>query len=259
MKNRCPRCHFGRSYILRDGRRKCRSCKYKFSVKTKVWNHFRIPSKTKRQLLEYFVLGVPVYRARFRISCSLKTAERFCRVIRAVLAHHEQLAEPLNGILEMDESPFGGKRKGKRGWGAHGKILVFGIIKRNGKVRCAIVPNRKYNTLRKEIAHHTKPGSLYYTDDYQAYASLTLRDEHVIVKKERGKPKGRDHSNGIEGFWSYAKNWLYQYRGIHKKFFHLYLSEISFRFNHRDKDMLPLIHKLLHDTEYGTIKKIGPG
>lgn len=212
--------------------------------------------KAKRKLLEYFVLGVPAYRARFRLPCSQKTAERFFRDIRRVLAHHEHFQKPLSGELEMDESPFGGRRKGKRGWGAAGKILVFGIMKRNGKVRLSIVPNRKYATIRDEIHKHTKTGSLYYTDDYEAYASLPLRGDHVVVKKEKGKPIGRDHINGIEGFWSYAKHWLYQYRGVHKKFFHLYLGEISFRFNHRDEDLIPLIEALLRSTEYDMIKQI---
>jgi transposase-like protein len=145
---------------------------------------------------EYFVLGVPVYRARFRLPCSQKTAERFFRDIRRVLAHHEHVQDPLSGELEMDESPFGGARYGKRGWGAAGKILVFGIMKRNGKVRLSVVPNRKYKTLREEIYDHTKTGSLYYTDDYGAYASLPLRGDHVVVKKEKEKPTGRDHING---------------------------------------------------------------
>jgi transposase len=39
--------------------------------------------------------------------------------------------------------------------------------------------------------------------------------------KSKGRPKGRDHTNGIEGFWSYAKNWLYPYRGVPHKYFHL--------------------------------------
>ena len=34
------------------------------------------------------------------------------------------------------------------------------------------------------------------------------------------------HINGIEGFWSYAKTWLYHYRGINGDYFHLYPKEI---------------------------------
>ena len=49
----------------------------------------------------------------------------------------------------------------------------------------------------------------------------------------------------IEGFWSYAKNWLYPYRGVPRKHFHLYLGEICYRFNHRNEDLKPLLIKLL--------------
>ncbi len=66
--------------------------------------------------------------------------------------------------------------------------------------------------------------------------------------KRRDAPKGRDDINGIEGFWSYAKHWLYMYRGVPEKFFHLYLGELSFRFNHRDEDLFPLILNLLRKT-----------
>lgn len=34
---------------------------------------------------------------------------------------------PLSGEIEMDETMFGGGRPGKRGWGATGKNIVFGI------------------------------------------------------------------------------------------------------------------------------------
>ena len=143
----------------------------------------------------------------------------------------------------MDESPFGGRRKGKRGWGAAGKTVVFGVYKRNGKVRLSVIPNRK----------HTTPGSLHFTDDHQAYASLSLRGAHVVVTKEKGRPKGRNIINGIEGFWSYAKNWLYQYRSMPKKFFPFFLAEISFRFNRRYEDITHLVYKLLRETNHEKI------
>lgn len=50
---------------------------------------------------------------------------------------------------------------------------------------------------------HTKAGSLCYTDEWQAYTRLRIRGNYVVIAKEKGKPKGRDHPNGIEGFWSY--------------------------------------------------------
>ena len=40
----------------------------------------------------------------------------------------------LCGEVEADESYFGGVRKGKRGRAAAGKVAVFGLLKRGGKV-----------------------------------------------------------------------------------------------------------------------------
>jgi len=96
------------------------------------------------------------------------------------------------------------------------------------------------------IKHYTKAGSLYYTDDWLAYAFLLIREDHVVVLKEKGVPKGRNHINGIEVFWSSAKHWLYQYRGIPKAYFPLYLKEVEWRFNHRNENLVILLRRLLN-------------
>lgn len=248
MRRSCPYCGHHWAWKLSDKRYRCRYCRSSYTWCT-VWHSFRISESAKRKLLEYFVLGVPAYRLRFRAPASVRTIERFYRSIRKTLWVHQQVdSEPLNGTIECDETCFGGYRPGKRGWGAAGKIIVFGLLKRNGVVRAFPIPARDKAHVLSLLAENTRPGSLYFTDEWRAYASLSVRGEHVVVRKERGKPKGRDHINGIEGFWSYAKHWLYQYRGIAKKFFPIYLAELCFRFNHRDEDLYPLILKLLQST-----------
>lgn len=101
------------------------------------------------------------------------------------------------------------------------------------------------------IQAHSWEGSLSYTDEWQAYATLRLRGDHGVICKDKGRPVGRDHINGVEGFWSYAKNGLYPYRGVPKKFFNLYLGETCYRFNHRADDLKPLIVKLLRSVAAG--------
>lgn len=147
----------------------------------------------------------------------------------------------------MDEALFGGrKRGGKTGWStAEGKHLVFGIYQRNGQVIVFPVPNRNKRTLLPMIETHTKHGSVYFTDEYKAYVILRYRGKHIQIHKEKGVSTGRDNINGIEGFWSYAKNWLYQYRGVPKKNFPMYLKEIEFRFNNRDQDLFPLLLEMM--------------
>jgi transposase len=152
----------------------------------------------------------------------------------------------LSGEIEMDETMFGGRRPGKRGWGAAGKHIVFGLYQRSGKVLTFPIASRSKQQLVPLMTAYTMPGSLYYTDDWHAYTSLAIRGNHVVITKEKGRPKGRNHINSIEGFWSYAKHWLYQYRGVPKQYFHLYLKETEWRFNHRDKNLIPLLRKYLN-------------
>ena len=116
----------------------------------------------------------------------------------------------------MDETMFGGRRPGKRGWGASGKNIVFGIYQRKGKVLTFSISSRARETMMPYIIRYTKTGSLYYTDNWFTYTSLPIRGNHVVVLKDKRVPKGRDHLNGIEVFWSFAKHWLYRYRGILK-------------------------------------------
>ena len=199
-----------------------------------------------------FVLGVPSYRCRRYLSVALKTAQRTYTTFRQAI-YDRTMAQVhdmmLAGEIEMDESMYGGHRKGKRGWGATGKHIVLGLYQRNGQVMTFPVPDRKTDTLIPLVFQHTRAGSLYYSDDWHAYTWLSIKGDHVVVKKDRGMPKakGRNHINGIEGFWSFSKRWLYQFRGIPRHHFHLYLKETEFRFNNRDEDLFLLISKLLTD------------
>lgn len=216
--------------MLGDHRKKCRTCHKTFTRQT---SRFRKVRLILPKLIEYFCLGVPAYRLRFIMPLSQTTIQSVFRFFRELIYDEcmEELKKlMLSGAIEAGEALFGGRRKGsKRDWGAEGKQMVFGIYQRNGMVRTFPVSSRETPTLLPLIEKATKPGSLYYTDDWRAYATLATRGDHVEVRKQKGKPKGKEHANGIEGFWSYAKNWLYQYRGVPKTYFPLYLKEIEWR------------------------------
>ncbi|HLD42140.1 MAG TPA: transposase, partial [archaeon] len=53
--------------------------------------------------------------------------------------------------------------------------------------------------------------------------------------------KSHNHINGIEGFWSYAKERFHKYHGINHDNYPLYLKEMEFRFNHRNEDVFKLL------------------
>ena len=242
----CPRCQC-RNINHIDNRYACKRCRYKFDNFTGTYlAKIRIPLNTITHLLYLFALGVPAYRIRFYAGISLKTIQHAFRVFREAIYDSLMTNLRLSGKIELDEAMFGGHHKGKRGWGAEGKTLVFGIYKRNGQVMTFPVPDRKYDTLMELIKKHTRKGSLYYTDDYTAYASLVMRGKHKVVSHGRDEyVRGDAHINGMEVFWSYAKTWMYHYRGVPKQYFHLYLKEIEFRFNNRDENIFEMLTKLL--------------
>lgn len=248
-RKRCPRCSYSRLWKLKDSRYKCTKCSYKFTDFTGTYiGKLNIPINEVCHILYLFVLGVPANRIKEYTEVALKTIQRVFTTVRQAI-YDQALLElqeaNIFGEVEMDETMFGGKRAGKRGWGALGKQIIFGLYQRNGRVFTFPISSRNRATLLSIIQRHTKPGSLYYTDDWHAYSSLSIRGNHVVIRKEKGRPKGRNHLNGIEGFWSFAKNWLYQYRGVPKHHFHLYLKEIEYRFNHRAENLFLLFSQLI--------------
>lgn len=264
---KCSYCRWTKFWILQDNRYRCKKCRKTYRVKTKTyWTKTRISPYWKGRLLEYFCLGVPAYRLRFRIPVHLHTTERFYRLIRFAIYHNSaKTFTQLAGELEMDEAYFGGKRKRKRlhikglsdiwsGFkGNKIKQAVFGIYQRNGKVLTFPVPDRKAQTLRPLIDKYVKKGGVYYTDDNTAYATLSAKGRHIMIAKDvlNRTPTGKHTINGIEGFWSYAKHWFYPLRGVPKKYFHLYLKEIEWRFNNQNYDLVKLARGLMNQSFQG--------
>lgn len=77
-------------------------------------------------------------------------------------------------------------------------MIAFGTIKRNGEVKAMPIATHDRKAVTQEIDAHTREGSLYYSDKWLAYATLKLRGDHVVIRKKKGRPVGRDHINGIE-------------------------------------------------------------
>ena len=102
----------------------------------------RLTIKQQGRLLEYFVSGATARSAAGLMEIQPNTASRFFMGLRQLISS-KLPSYRLEGEAEADESYFGGVRKGKRGRGAGGKIIVFGLLKRGGNVYTAIIPNIK--------------------------------------------------------------------------------------------------------------------
>ena len=145
----------------------------------------------------------------------------------------------LFGVVEVDERFFGARRvKGRRGRGAYGKTVVFGIFARQGHVYTEIVPDCSKPTLQGIIRGRVDPRTVINSDGWRGYhGRVDLGYGHVRVDHVRDEfTKGTVHINGIEGFWGLAKVRLTQFKGLPKHTFHLHLKETEWRYNHRRAD-----------------------
>ena len=107
-------------------------------------NRCKLSTKVQSRLVEFFVLEVTARSAASVLGLQPNTTALYYRKLRQLIADQLALAEHevFDGAVELDESYFGGVRKGKRGRGAAGKVVVFGLLKRGGKVWINVYPDR---------------------------------------------------------------------------------------------------------------------
>jgi len=198
-------------------------------------SYCKLKRKVQRKLLEYFVLEVTARSAADLLVIHPNSAALFYKKIRLMISYHleQEALKVFEGEVELDESYFGGARKGKRGRGAGGKVVVFGLLKRGGQVYTKIVADTKTTTLMPIIIDKIAPDSIVYTDSYRSYNALDVTDfHHHRINHSRLFASGNNHINGIENFWNQAKRVLRKYNGIPKESFPLFLKECEFRFNY---------------------------
>lgn len=205
----------------------------------------KLKEKKQIRLVEMFVGEVTARTAADLVGVNYHTAHLFYQKLREIIAREIEDETQFCGEIEIDESYFGGVRKGKRGRGAAGKVAVFGILKRGGKVYTKVVPDTKTTTLLPVIQKKVKPDSLVFTDHYRSYQALDVSHfHHHRINHSTSFVQGKNHINGIENFWNQAKRILRKYNGIPKKSFPFFLKECEFRFNYGSpKQQLTLFKK----------------
>ena len=192
----------------------------------------RLSNYKQSKLLELFIAGATGRVASELAGVNKTTACYYFHRLREIIYSNINNTVVLDGEIEVDESYFGGHRKGKRGRGAAGKIPVFGLLKRGGKVYAVMVEDTKSATLVGIIKDKVTPDSIVYSDTYKSYNALDVTDfQHHRINKTKTFAKGHNHINGIENFWNQAKRHLRKFNGIPKEHFHLYLKECEWRFN----------------------------
>lgn len=202
--------------------------------------HCKLKKSIQNKLLGFFVLEVTARAAADLLGIQANSASLFYRKIREVISHHLALEadEVFDAQIELDESYFGGHRKGKRGRGAAGKVAVFGLLKRQGKVFTVVVENTRTETLMPVIVRKIKPDSWVYTDTYRSYDALDVsKFHHERINHSKLFAVKQNHINGIENFWSQAKRILLKYNEIDRKNFPLFFVNFGLTLEHQKNSL----------------------
>jgi len=198
-----------------------------------------------RQILKEFSLDSTASKTAIRTGISRPTINVVYGLLRKRIYQLtlENNKTKIHDEVEIDESYFGARRvRGKRGRGAMGKVPVFGILKRGGEVHLTIVKNCSKAQLLPILKGKVLDGTRVYSDGWKPYDGLVYNYDHYRVYHSKNEfARGKNHINGIESFWSWAKRRLHKFNGIHREYFYLHLKECEFRFNHRKDDLYDIL------------------
>lgn len=194
----------------------------------------RLNSAKQSRLIEHFVAGTTARCAADLIGVNRNTAAYYFQRLREIIVYkiEQESHEFFAGEIEVDESYFGGTRKGKRGRGSAGKVPVFGLLKRGGKVYTKVIADASSQTLIPIIERKVIPDSIVYSDCWRGYNVLDVSAfKHYRINHSKLFADKQNHINGIENFWNQAKRHMRKFNGVPKANFELFLKECEWRFN----------------------------
>lgn len=242
----CPRCQ-GKtiSRIKARSQYECDDCRYQFSVRVNTILH-----DSKLPLRKWFACvymmceskkGVSANQVKRTLKVAYKTAWYLCHRIRAAMK--DANTEPLEGIIEADETYVGGRALGK-GKGYKGnKTMVLGALERGGNIRLRVEKRATSKVLHRAVLEELDMGEVdaIYTDELAAYEGIDNHDgrHQCVAHSKDERVRGNVHTNSIEGAFSLFKRSIVgSYHQISAKHLPAYLDEFEFRFDNRKNPYL---------------------
>lgn len=188
--------------------------------------------------------GVSAKEVQRHLGITYKAAFRMGHQIRQLM---KQGFKPLQGVVEADETYYGGRRRNKKSKAFRNKSPIMGMVERGGLLRARVLPNRDEQTILREVKNNINRGAEVMTDDFPTYRRLTSMGykRSWILHSQGRYVDGEIHTNTIEGFWSQVKrNIRGTYVSVSKQHLQSYVNEFAFRYNYRHGAFQVLLERI---------------
>lgn len=255
----CAHCQSLKVYMMKDAKTgernkrflwRCNDCKHQFTVRLgTVFEESRIPlrhwcyafwrASTSKK-------GVSALEIKRQCQISYKSALFLMHRIRFAMQQNPTDGGKMTGTIEVDETYIGGKAKNMHqskletsnvGTGGMGKVMVLGIVQREGKINRRVITNVSASNLKKAIGEVVDKKARVITDEHKSYHWLgrVFAGGHQIVRHRVGEyVRGDVYTNTAESSFALIKRGLMGiYHAVSKKHLPRYLAEFDFRWNNR--------------------------
>ncbi len=254
---KCPSCDSNkvRDIVGQQGRYFCQNCKTQFSVFTDtIFEGLLIPLPKVFGVIALFLnakSGMAAKEIQRNFEMTYKSCYYLAMRLRVGCLVN---ATKLHGIIEMDESYFGGRARKKNKKMPDNEpslsgssqtnnrkrqmnmVSVAGMVQRKGNVKTQVIEKLTRRNLLAMLKHYaSKDNSILVTDGFKSYKDLDNYIDHLVINHSKEFSRGITHINTIENFWGYVKNSIKgSYKAISKKYLPFYLVEFEWKYNHRN-------------------------
>jgi transposase len=229
----------------------------------RYYRRSRIPEETFRQIVFHFAADESATSVARMTGLTRKSVNNIFQKIRRRIAEHEERSSPLSAAQSQGNDSLSCTRCtcGRCRKGISVNTPLFALLTEQGQVFAAEVPDCRKPLLRAMIRGKLRPANLP-VNGWHGYDALVDAEFHrpFVVRRagasygqaqdaaallDGAVRAGEDGVDGIETFWSFARQRLQKFNGIPRRTFYLHLKETEWRFNQGRVDAVDRLLQLI--------------
>lgn len=236
----CPHCGHDHGWLCeRISRYECAACNQQTSATSGTLFHATKLPLTKWFWAIYWLAsdkgGISALRLSKLIGVTWRSAYRILEKLRKAMGHRDSLYR-LSNVIEFDDAYIGGKKTGKRGRGADGKVSVLiaceNIDDKPGFIAMEVVDSLNKKTIGDFARRRIQIAQTVRTDALPANAGLQFHVNHI--PKVTPPEMASEWLPWVHVVIANLKRFLLgTFHGTSNRYVQEYLNEFCYRFNRR--------------------------